>query len=734
MDNRAVRNSSALLAVTLMLILVSSVGTSAYASGLLGYSSKAPLVEHHKPDHDKGGGNGSAAARDADKEKPKDKKNNGKRDTFGPASMFQPVPSALDDFELSAEGLALAKRDGRDGPLTDAEIELRATVIREEGNHFRFYATGTVDIDDGDEYDVIDAQGIIIFFKNPRGKSVAGLLHIVGKNVVDESGNELGKFRLRALVLDDPDNDTWRIVVFPSGKLGKNFLLVNMAGSISGIAGGEPQAPGNSSLDHFVVSSIPNVGAGSNFDVTVTAHMSNGTLLKTYEARAKITDTTGTAKPLLTPRFQDGVFKGTLNITKSASSAKVKFTDVGTGKSGESNSFTVQAGALAEVVLTPSSANVVPGGKAQFEAKGIDRFGNELAGLTFVWALSSNDHGSISTAGSNANFTAATSVSSNVKVNLTAAAGGKADLSQISISPSSSLVLDHFVLGNISTQTAGVPFQITVTAVNSSGATIAGYAGPMRLTDSTGSFNMTVASGFVNGVWTGNANIPEADDNVRITAVDIASGEDGLSNEFAVAAGALDHFDFNQIDNQTAGEQFSMQVTARDAFGNLITSYQGNVTLETEDGTSPNGNITLFAPTSYNFTAGDEGRHTFAATMYNAKENVTITATGSGKSGESNEFDVSPASVAKINVSPTSATVSPGGTATFSAQALDPYGNPVPGADLHWALDSALGEIDELTVSTAEFTASSGISATTSGTVSAKVGTVTGTASVTVQV
>ncbi|MGI0037483.1 MAG: hypothetical protein ACRD99_03915, partial [Nitrososphaera sp.] len=488
MVNHAVRNSSVFAGVTLMLILVLSVGSSAYATaGLSGYSAKAPLAEHHKPDHDKGGGNGQAAAGENGKEKSKENKGHGKRELFGPTSMFQPVPSALDDFELSAEGSALTKRDGRDGPLTDAEINLRALVLREEGNHFRFYATGTVELDDSEEYDIVDAQGIIIFFKNPRGKSIAGLLHIVGKHAIDEAGNDLGKFRLRALVLDDPDNDTWRIVVFPSGKLGKNIILFNMVGSISGINGGEPPTPGDSSLSHFVIGSIPSsVAAGSKFNVTVTAHMSNGTLLKSYEDKAKITDSTGTAKPLITPRFQDGVFKGPLNITKASSSAKVKFTDVGTGKSGESNSFAVIGGTLAEVILAPSNVNLLPSSKAHFEAKGIDKFNNELSGLTFVWALSSQDFGSISTAGSKANFTAASSISSSVELNLTAAAGGKSDKSQISISPSSSLVLDHFIVGNVSSpQTAGTPFQIKVTAVNSSGAAITGYAGPMRVTDST---------------------------------------------------------------------------------------------------------------------------------------------------------------------------------------------------------------------------------------------------------
>ena len=91
--------------------------------------------------------------------------------------------------------------------------------------------------------------------------------------------------------------------------------------------------------------------------------------------------------------------------------------------------------------------------------------------------------------------------------------------------------------------------------------------------------------------------------------------------------------------------------------------------------------------------------------------------------------------MAKITVSPNSATVSPAGKATFGALAFDAYGNAVASADFQWLLDSdELGDIDELTASSAELTASSAILTTASGTVSAKVGSVTGTASVTVQV
>ena len=186
MPPRAPRATVVLVAMALMAILVLSVGSSAFAtSNILGAVSGRPQLaaEHHKPGHDNGGGNGSFSNgenEEGEENGNHGKGNGGKESESEKGSMLQPVPSSLDNFELSVKGIALAKRDGRDGPFADAEVNLHATILREEGNHLRFQATGTVDVDSDGEYDIVDAQGIVIFFKNLRGQSVTGLMHIVG--------------------------------------------------------------------------------------------------------------------------------------------------------------------------------------------------------------------------------------------------------------------------------------------------------------------------------------------------------------------------------------------------------------------------------------------------------------------------------------------------------------------------------------------------------------------------
>src|SRR6185503_17595904 len=109
----------------------------------------------------------------------------------------------------------------------------------------------------------------------------------------------------------------------------------------------------------------------------------------------KVSDKTGTVKPLLIKNFKDGVFVGKLNITKAMQSDKLTFTDSATGKIGLSNNFDVFKGGIAEVQLNPSSASVQAGHSANFTATLMDKFDNKISPLckTFAWSLSSSNCG-----------------------------------------------------------------------------------------------------------------------------------------------------------------------------------------------------------------------------------------------------------------------------------------------------------------------------------------------------
>jgi hypothetical protein len=183
------------------------------------------------------------------------------------------------------------------------------------------------------------------------------------------------------------------------------------------------------------------------------------------------------------------------------------------------------------------------------------------------------------------------------------------------------------------------------------------------------------------------------------------------------------------------GNEFSFTVTAINGFGNTKTDYAGTVVVSTNDGSSPapSNKAPEFTPTTHAFVSADNGQFTFKVKLYNAKSGVTITASGSGKSGTSNSFSVSPAAIDSIKVSPSSATVAPSGTQTFEAKAYDQFSNQVP-TTFAWEASPAtgFGSVSPTTsTGTTTFTAAAVTSAVT-GMVNATAGGKSGSSNVTV--
>ena len=71
----------------------------------------------------------------------------------------------------------------------------------------------------------------------------------------------------------------------------------------------------------------------------------------------------------------------------------------------------------------------------------------------------------------------------------------------------------------------------------------------------------------------------------------------------------------------TAGTSQSFTITAQDTFGNTATGYTGSINL------SSNDPLATFSPTSYHFTAADQGVHAFSGALRTVGLNQSITAT-----------------------------------------------------------------------------------------------------------
>jgi len=99
---------------------------------------------------------------------------------------------------------------------------------------------------------------------------------------------------------------------------------------------------------------------------------------------------------------------------------------------------------------------------------------------------------------------------------------------------SSASVLDHFVFNYIDNQTANTPFNVMITAKDSSGNTVTGFTGTVTITVNKGSITPTTTTNFVNGVLSNfSVTIPTANTGVTITATS-QDGKTGTSNSFNV--------------------------------------------------------------------------------------------------------------------------------------------------------------------------------------------------------
>jgi len=99
--------------------------------------------------------------------------------------------------------------------------------------------------------------------------------------------------------------------------------------------------------------------------------------------------------------------------------------------------------------------------------------------------------------------------------------------------------LDHFDVTATSPQTAGVPFSVTVTAMDASGNSVTGFDGTVAMTETGGGAGGTVtpatSGAFVNGVCQNQSvTLSKAGTGVTLTVTHSAGTETGISDAFTV--------------------------------------------------------------------------------------------------------------------------------------------------------------------------------------------------------
>ena len=214
------------------------------------------------------------------------------------------------------------------------------------------------------------------------------------------------------------------------------------------------------------------------------------------------------------------------------------------------------------------------------------------------------------------------------------------------------------VTPSMSSPTAGVVDQVTVTALDAAGQQIAGYKGTVHFTnnDSTVSLPDYTFNAAENGVHTFPVTFKTAGQRTLSVVQTDASFATGMATVNVVPAAAA-HFQMTPSANPPiAGSPFQLTVTAQDQFSNVATSYRGTVHFTSTD---PQWN----ALADYTFTAADNGVHTFTTVILKTAGSQTLTASsaGIGSGSVTGEF-----SIPTANSVPSGITAGPDGNLWFT--------------------------------------------------------------------
>ena len=155
-----------------------------------------------------------------------------------------------------------------------------------------------------------------------------------------------------------------------------------------------------------------------------------------------------------------------------------------------------------------------------------------------------------------------------------------------------------------------------------------------------------------------------------------------------VNVGQLDHFVFSSISVQTAGTAFNITITAKNAFNSTIMNYSGSNILNVSTGT-------ISPAVTGNFSSGV---WTGSVTVTDAGSGIWLITSGSGMTGTSNTFAITPSAIDHFNFSSITDQTA-GSPFSVTVTALDVYGNIVTSYNGSPSLTYSSGSISPATMS-----------------------------------
>ncbi|MCU1462812.1 MAG: hypothetical protein JWO37_2887 [Acidimicrobiales bacterium] len=226
--------------------------------------------------------------------------------------------------------------------------------------------------------------------------------------------------------------------------------------------------------------------------------------------------------------------------------------------------------------------------------------------------------------------------------------------------------------------TAGTPISFTVTALDALNQVVTGYTNTVQFSSTDGSATLPGNYSFVagdHGVHTFGATLRTSGSKTITATQTPLTAVTGTSGAIVVAPAPANHFTDDATGTATAGTPFTLNVTARDQFGNIATDYSGTVHFTSSD---------AFAslPDDYTFTTGggaDNGVHGFSVTLNTAPtRTLTYQDVGHPSMKVTHTYTITPGPAVNLVVDgPASATA--GSAVSITVTAVDSHGNTATG-------------------------------------------------------
>ena len=277
-------------------------------------------------------------------------------------------------------------------------------------------------------------------------------------------------------------------------------------------------------------------------------------------------------------------------------------------------------------VTAPTSATA--GTAFSFTVAALDASNNTVTGYTGTVHFTSSDGQALLPADytfaagdSGTHVFSGTTLNTSGSQTITATDMANASLTGTSNAITVSAPATHFAVSAPLSEMAGMAFSFTVTALDASNSTAAGYTGTVHFTSSDShallplDYTFTAAD---KGTHVFNATLMMPGSQM-ITAVDTLNATVAGNSNTILVIGPATYFDFTTPASAPLGTAFSFTLTALDAADDTATGYTGTVHFTSTDSKA-------ILPADYTFTSADSGAHVFTATL-NTPGNQALTAT-----------------------------------------------------------------------------------------------------------